>query len=229
MRLAPTRIQPPPHLLDAKSDIDRGQPGLGDIVAGVTRNIIDIGSSGTLVDLTGKVKFGTADAGKGLGTGQNDYAVQGDVTQSVTSAISVFGSLGYKFIGSPAGAQLNNVVVYGEACAAFKISEDFRVGAFVGCEPGALDLRPATRGHRLCHRAAVELVQGAGLCRARLRQWQPRLGRRRDGDLRLLVLVGGGAAGSFGRSENRRDLQQRRQPHFDRPHDGRGADSTQPP
>ena len=113
-----------------KAGTRKTESGLGDVVAGVTRNIIDIDSTGTLVDLTGKVKFGTADAGKGLGTGQNDYAIQGDVTQRVTSAISVFGSLGYKWIGSPAGAQLSNVV-YGEAGAAFRISEDFRVGAFV--------------------------------------------------------------------------------------------------
>ena len=31
-----------------------------------------------LIDLTGKVKFGTADENKGLGTGENDYAVQAD-------------------------------------------------------------------------------------------------------------------------------------------------------
>ena len=60
------------------------QSGLGDVVAGVTRNLIDVTSSGTLIDLTGKIKFGTADAGKGLGTGENDYAAQVDLTQTVS-------------------------------------------------------------------------------------------------------------------------------------------------
>ncbi len=106
------------------------QSGLGDVVAGVTRNVIDVTSSGTLVDLTGKIKFGTADAGKGLGTGENDYAAQVDVTQRVTSVLSAFGSLGYRFIGSPGTADLKNVV-YGEAGAVFKVNEGLHVGAFL--------------------------------------------------------------------------------------------------
>jgi hypothetical protein len=106
------------------------ESGLGDVVIGVSRNLVDITSSGTLVDLTGKIKFGTADAGKGLGTGENDYAAQVDVTQRVTSALSVFGSLGYKFVGSPTGAELKNVV-YGEAGVAVKISDGLRAGAFL--------------------------------------------------------------------------------------------------
>jgi hypothetical protein len=111
-----------------KAGPNRTEEGLGDIVAGVTRNLVDIGSTGTLIDLTGKVKFGTADAAKGLGTGENDYAGQVDVTQRVTSALSVFGSLGYDFIGSPAGAQLNNVL-YAEGGAVLKISDGTRAGA----------------------------------------------------------------------------------------------------
>ena len=106
----------------------RTQDGLGDIVAAVSRNVITVPSTGTLVDVTGKIKFGTADASKGLGTGENDYAAQVDLTQRVTPALSVFGSLGYKFIGSPAGAQLANVV-YGEAGAAYKVGDGLRVGA----------------------------------------------------------------------------------------------------
>jgi hypothetical protein len=108
----------------------RTEWGLGDVVAGVTRNVIDVTSSGTLIDLTGKIKFGTADARTGLGTGENDYAAQVDVTQRITSVFSAFGSLGYKIIGSPAGAQLNNIV-YGEAGAAVKLSESLRAGAIL--------------------------------------------------------------------------------------------------
>ncbi len=104
------------------------QSGVGDLVAGVTRNVIDVTSSGTLVDLTGKIKFGTADAGKGLGTGENDYAAQVDLSQRVTSALSAFGTFGYKVIGSPTGAQLRNVF-YGEAGAAVKLSDGLRLGA----------------------------------------------------------------------------------------------------
>jgi len=104
------------------------ESGLGDVVAGVTRNLIDLAGSGTLVDLTGKIKFGTADAGKALGTGENDYAAQVDLTQRVTAALSAFGTVGYKIVGSPSGAQLGNVF-YGEAGATLKISDATRLGA----------------------------------------------------------------------------------------------------
>ncbi len=103
------------------------QDGLGDVVAGVTRNILDISGTGTLVDLTGKIKFGTADARKGLGTGENDYAGQVDLTQNVTRSAALFGSVGYRFIGSPSGAGLQNVV-YGEAGGYYKITDSFRAG-----------------------------------------------------------------------------------------------------
>ena len=104
------------------------QSGLGDVVAGVTRNVIDVTSSGTLVDLTGKIKFGTADAGKALGTGENDYGAQIDLTQRVTAALSAFGTVGYKVIGSPSGAQLSNVF-FGEAGAAVKLGAGLGLGA----------------------------------------------------------------------------------------------------
>jgi hypothetical protein len=106
------------------------ESGLGDIVAGVTRNVLDIAGSGTLVDVTGKVKFGTADAGTGLGTGENDYAAQVDVTQRLTAVLSAFGSLGYRIVGSPGTAELKNVA-YGEAGMAVKVNEGLRVGAFL--------------------------------------------------------------------------------------------------
>src|SRR5258707_10334533 len=76
------------------------QSGVGDVVARVTRNLIHQTGDGTLVDLTGKVKFGTADAGKALGTGENDYGAQIDLTQRVTSALSAFGTFCYRIIGS---------------------------------------------------------------------------------------------------------------------------------
>jgi hypothetical protein len=101
--------------------------GLGDVVAGVTRNIFDISSTGTLIDLTGKIKFGTADASQGLGTGKNDYAGQVDLTQAVTQSAALFGSVGYRFIGSPSGADLRNVV-YGEAGGYYKLTDSLRAG-----------------------------------------------------------------------------------------------------
>ncbi|HVS27259.1 MAG TPA: hypothetical protein VHE58_08190 [Burkholderiales bacterium] len=82
--------------------------GLGDIIAAASYNLLDLGSQGVLVDVTGKIKFGTADERKGLGTGENDYSIQGDVTKSF-DAFSLFGSAGYRFLGDPPGINLRNV------------------------------------------------------------------------------------------------------------------------
>ena len=105
----------------------RTEEGLGDIILGVTRNIYDGAASGTLVDLTGKVKFGTASFDKGLGTGETDFSPQVDLTQRVAPAITAFGSFGYKFVGNPAGADLHNVF-YGEGGGSYKFTSATSAG-----------------------------------------------------------------------------------------------------
>jgi hypothetical protein len=79
--------------------------GLGDVIAAATYNIYSGMENGFLVDLTGKVKFGTADTS--IGTGENDYAVQVDVYQSF-NRFTAMGALGYQVLGSPAGVDMNN-------------------------------------------------------------------------------------------------------------------------
>jgi hypothetical protein len=61
------------------------------------------------MDLTGKVKFGTADVDKGLGTGENDYTVQADFYKFV-DRFTWLGSVGYVFRGDPPAIDLNNAV-----------------------------------------------------------------------------------------------------------------------
>jgi hypothetical protein len=75
------------------------ESGLGDIIGSVT--VYDVFSNprlGLAIDLTGKIKFGTADEEKGLGTGQNDYSVQADFYK-FAEKLTILGSLGgiYKF------------------------------------------------------------------------------------------------------------------------------------
>lgn len=85
------------------------ESGLGDIIAGVTyQDILDTENSmGLPVDLTGKVKLGTADEDKGLGTGENDYTVQADVYKYL-DVFTPYAMLGYRFRGEPDGANLDN-------------------------------------------------------------------------------------------------------------------------
>src|SRR3989338_527322 len=68
------------------------QSDLGDPVAAASYNIYSGRSSTFGIDLTGKVKLKTADAG--LDIGQNDYAAQADAYQSFNK-FTALGSLGY--------------------------------------------------------------------------------------------------------------------------------------
>ncbi len=105
------------------------QSGLGDIVAGATYNVYWNKDTRTAVDLTGKVKFGTADEKKGLGTGKNDYSLQVDVYKSY-DRVTPFGTLGYKVLGDPAGYKLDNVF-FGSLGVSYKVSSATSAGAIV--------------------------------------------------------------------------------------------------
>ncbi len=101
--------------------------GLGDVVAAATYPLIN-GVSGWFVDATAKVKFGTASAQKGLGTGENDYGVQLDFTK-VLGAFSPLASVGYRVMGSSEQLQLRNVWGF-SAGAAYRIESGFSTGAY---------------------------------------------------------------------------------------------------
>lgn len=85
------------------------ESGLGDVSLTVANTVYENSVSGTAVDITGKVKIATADADKGLGTGENDYSLAVEPSQ-VLGPVTVFGTLGYKFAGDPDGVELHNVV-----------------------------------------------------------------------------------------------------------------------
>lgn len=86
------------------------QEGLGDIVISATHTIAQLGELNPLVlDLTGKVKFATASSSKSLGTGENDYTIAWDAYKPLNQKFTIFGGVGYKLMGDPAGINLNNV------------------------------------------------------------------------------------------------------------------------
>jgi hypothetical protein len=84
--------------------------GLGDIVASMTvMDVLDTEfTSGVSLDLTGKIKFATADEAAGLGTGENDYSVNASLLK-FGSTLSPYAVLGYTFRGDPPGTDLMNV------------------------------------------------------------------------------------------------------------------------
>lgn len=100
--------------------------GLGDVIASATHPVYYEAATGLLVNMTGKVKLGTADSTKGLGTGMNDYMFQSDIYQ-ITGDLTKFGTVGYKIYGSPAGYTLNNIV-YGSLGASYKLDQETNGG-----------------------------------------------------------------------------------------------------
>ncbi len=103
------------------------ESGLGDVVAGVTvYDVIHNSDTGFAMDLTGKIKFGTADANKGLGTGEQDYTVRADFYRFF-ERITLMGSAGYKLRGDPSDLDLRNVII-ASIGAVFEPTEAVRFG-----------------------------------------------------------------------------------------------------
>ena len=82
----------------------RTESGLGDVVLSGSMRLVTEAPARPRVDLTGKIKFATADEADNLGTGENDYAVQLDLEKGM-----FFGYLGYRIYGDPPGINLDNV------------------------------------------------------------------------------------------------------------------------
>jgi hypothetical protein len=101
--------------------------GLGDIIASAGYNFYD--EQALVLDLVGNLKFGTADANKGLGTGQNDYSVQVDGYYDLGKN-TLFATAGYKSYGAPSGLTLNNTP-YGSLGVSQKLSNKTSAGAML--------------------------------------------------------------------------------------------------
>ena len=112
----------------------RTESGLGDVVASAFYNLLSERRSGIGLDVGAKVKFGTADETKGLGTGQSDYSLQADFYKPL-GALSLFGSLGHRWYGDPPGVDLKNVF-YWALGGAYRMSDVTSAGL-------AYDFRPA--------------------------------------------------------------------------------------
>jgi hypothetical protein len=113
----------------------RTESGLGDIVAGLSWRLREEHGAAPALDLVGKVAVGTADAARGLGTGENDYALQLDVVKT-RDTWTWTGSAGYLVTGDPAGVTYRDVF-YLRVDAENELDDARRVGL-------ALDAQQAT-------------------------------------------------------------------------------------
>ena len=98
--------------------------GLGDVVASVGHKIY--ATTALECDLVGNVKFGTASASSGLGTGQNDYSMQLDGYYRFTDSM-LLTTMGYKKYGSQAGVVLNDIW-YGQLGVAMSLRDSTSAG-----------------------------------------------------------------------------------------------------
>jgi hypothetical protein len=85
----------------------RSVSGWGDLVVGGAWTAYEGSDSGWLAELVAKIKFGTADEQKGLGTGKNDYSLQGDLYKSLGPG-TLFLTLGTRKMGDPDGVDLRD-------------------------------------------------------------------------------------------------------------------------
>ena len=101
--------------------------GLGDIIGSVTLyDVVNNHDLGVALDVTGKVKFATADDAKGLGTGEHDYSVQADVYKYLDD-LTLLAGAGYKVRGDPNGVDLENVF-FGSVGGVYQLSTPTRAG-----------------------------------------------------------------------------------------------------
>ncbi len=102
------------------------ESGLGDVMLSLTYHAVRT-TDGFTLDLTGRVKFPTADEDRGLGTGKTDYYVQTDLYKTFGS-VTPFATIGYRFLGSDAKYPLKDGV-YASLGTSYHVTTTTAVGA----------------------------------------------------------------------------------------------------
>lgn len=140
--------------------------GYGDITASITRTVLDMERHAVGVDLSGKVKFGTASVRKALGTGENDYTLQVSLCQTFDAWFPYL-DLAYRWKGDPAGLDYANVwsATLGTS---YQFDKAFSLGADYSWRekltPSGAEISEATLylHHKLTQRLRLNLYGVAG-------------------------------------------------------------------
>lgn len=105
------------------------ESGIGDVLASLTVYDVFVSGSGDVaLDLTGKVKLGTADVDKGLGTGEPDFTVQADLFRFF-DRFTAIGTLGYTLRGDPDAVDLENAL-FVSIGGTYAVASSTRLGLF---------------------------------------------------------------------------------------------------
>lgn len=91
----------------AGANVRRNASGQGDATVTVSHDLYASTDGSLLLDLTGRIKFGTADASQGLGTGKNDFSLQADMLTG-NRDWTLFGSVGHRQMGDTADIDFRN-------------------------------------------------------------------------------------------------------------------------
>lgn len=125
------------------NDSVRTTSGWGDVSLSATKALWFDAKAKMGLDVTGKVKLGTADSAKGLGTGENDYWVLADAYKNIGS-ITYLGGVGYGVLGDSPQLKLKNVIS-ANIGAAYKVNEMASIGALFDARTRSSDTGSAQR------------------------------------------------------------------------------------
>jgi hypothetical protein len=79
---------------------DQKESGMGDVTGGITRYVLNEEDHQVDLDVGAIVKFATASAGRGLGSGKYDYSLQAALGRSFAGFVTTLTG-GYTFVGRP--------------------------------------------------------------------------------------------------------------------------------
>ena len=112
--------------LGGPSLLNSSRSGLGDIVTAFSYNLINHAPTGIAFDITARLKIPTASSSQRLGTGQVDYAVQGDLYKTIAK-FTLSAVFGYRILGNPSNVTFHDVF-YGAASVGYRLSDAITLG-----------------------------------------------------------------------------------------------------
>ncbi len=105
------------------------ESGLGDVTLAARYYLLDEQDWTPSVNLTGRVKFPTANEDKGLGTGEFDEGFGVELAKSLLRDLILYLDGGYTFLGDPKGRNFRNQWNY-DVGLGYYITNDLRASAF---------------------------------------------------------------------------------------------------
>ncbi len=105
------------------------ESGLGDVTLSARYYLLDEQEWIPSINLTGRVKFPTANEKKGLGTGEFDEGFGVELAKSLTRDLILYLDGGYTFLGDPKGRNFRNQWNY-DVGLGYYITDDLRTSVF---------------------------------------------------------------------------------------------------